>query len=188
MAWVNNQTISCISFQVGNACWIASTWMSCIFEEVLRYAGPKQIHNAAKMGMYFTSGFSVVQNNFLFFSMWPCFTMVSPLHLSTGNFQHLVHLSTILWFCSHDLQCHNIARHTGSILADILHMINNVFVSSRLSTSSWVTKSSILYYKQYVNTFDYMYVYLLLNEHFIILLQVQNLYKILNDDSFDEFR
>ena len=72
-------------------------------------------------------------------------------------------------------------------LADILHMINNVFVSSRLSTSSWVTKSSILYYKQYVNTFDYMYVYLLLNEHFIILLQVQNLYKILNDDSFDEF-
>jgi hypothetical protein len=67
-------------------------------------------------------------------------------------------------------------------------MINNVFVSSRLSTSFWVTKSSILYYKQYVNTFDYMYVYLLLNEHFIILLQVQNLYKILNDDSFDEFR
>ena len=75
-----------------------------------------------------------------------------------------------------------------ALLADILHMINNVFVSSRLSTSSWVTKSSILYYKQYVNTFDYMYVYLLLNEHFIILLQVQNLYKILNDDSFDEFR
>jgi hypothetical protein len=67
-------------------------------------------------------------------------------------------------------------------------MINNVFVSSRLSTLSWVTKSSILYYKQYVNTFDYMYVYFLLNEHFIILLQVQNLYKILNDDSFDEFR
>jgi hypothetical protein len=51
MAWVNNQTISCISFQVGNACWISSTWMSCIFEEVLWYAGPKQIHNAAKMGI-----------------------------------------------------------------------------------------------------------------------------------------
>jgi hypothetical protein len=67
-------------------------------------------------------------------------------------------------------------------------MINNVFVSSRLSTSSWVTKGNILYYKQYVNTFDYMYVYLLLNEHFIIIFQVQNLYKILNDDSFDEFR
>ena len=75
-----------------------------------------------------------------------------------------------------------------ALLADILHMINNVFGSSRLSTSSWVTKCNILYYKQYVNTFDYMYVYLLLNEHFIILLQVQNLYKILNDDSFDEFR